>query len=193
MARSSPSTAREECRKSSLHILNQSSKMFRVGLGYDAHRLVEGRQLTLGGVEVPHVSGLEGHSDADVLTHAAIDAVLGAMGMGDIGQHFPDSDPTYQGVASLSMLRKVMAWVKREGFRVNNLDATIVAERPKLAAYLPKMRENIANVLEAPPDRINIKATTTEGLGYCGRSEGMEAFAIVSLVAAIPESEPAED
>ena len=156
--------------------------MFRIGFGYDAHRLVESRSLILGGVEIPHQLGLEGHSDADVLTHAIIDAVIGALGMGDIGQHFPDTDPAYRGVASLSMLRRVMTWVKRDGLRINNLDATIVAERPKLASYLPAMKEGIAEALEASIDQINLKATTTERLGFCGRNEGMEAFAVVSLM-----------
>lgn len=156
--------------------------MFRIGFGYDAHRLVEGRSLILGGVEIPHQLGLEGHSDADVLTHAIIDAVIGALGMGDIGQHFPDTDPAFRGVASLSMLRRVMTWVKRDGLRINNLDATIVAESPKLASYLPTMKEGIAKALEASIDQINLKATTTERLGFCGRNEGMEAFAVVSLM-----------
>lgn len=156
--------------------------MFRIGFGYDAHRLVESRSLILGGVEIPHQLGLEGHSDADVLTHAIIDAVIGALGMGDIGQHFPDTDPAFRGVASLSMLRRVMTWVKRDGLRINNLDATIVAESPKLASYLPAMKEDIAEALEASIDQINLKATTTERLGFCGRNEGMEAFAVVSLM-----------
>ena len=156
--------------------------MFRIGFGYDAHRLVEGRPLILGGVKIPHVFGLEGHSDADVLTHAIMDAVIGALAMGDIGQHFPDTDQAYKGIASLSMLGKVMTWVKRDGLRINNLDATIVAEVPKLAPYLPTMRQGIAETLEASIDQINLKATTTERLGFCGRREGMEAFAVVSLV-----------
>ncbi|MEA2040831.1 MAG: 2-C-methyl-D-erythritol 2,4-cyclodiphosphate synthase [Thermodesulfobacteriota bacterium] len=159
--------------------------MFRIGFGYDAHRLVKGRTLILGGIEIPHAVGLEGHSDADVLVHAVIDAVLGAMGMGDIGQRFPDTDPAYKNVSSLLMLEKVMKSVKREGFRLNNLDATIVAQTPKLAPYLPTMQERVAQVLEASKNRINIKATTTEGMGFCGRSEGIEAFAVVSLGAEV--------
>ena len=160
--------------------------MFRIGFGYDAHRLVKGRPLILGGVEIPYVLGLEGHSDADVLVHAIIDAVIGAMGMGDIGRHFPDTDPAYKDANSLLMLQEVMKSVKREGFCLNNLDATIVAQMPKLAPYLPTMQERVAQVLEASKNRINIKATTTEGMGFCGRREGMEAFAVVSLGAEVP-------
>ena len=156
--------------------------MFRIGFGYDAHRLVEGRPLILGGVEIPHAFGLDGHSDADVLIHAIIDAVIGALGMGDIGQHFPDTDPAYKGVASLSMLETVSEWIKRDGFRVNNLAATLVAESPTLASYLPSMRERVAHTLEASVDQVNIKATTTEQMGFCGRKEGIESFAVVSLV-----------
>lgn len=155
--------------------------MFRIGFGYDAHRLVEGRLLILGGIEIPHHLGLEGHSDADVLAHAIIDAVIGALGMGDIGQHFPDTDPAYKGAASLSMLKTVAKWVKRDGYRLNNLDATIVAESPKIASYLPSMRDRVAQTLEATASQVNIKATTTERMGFCGRGEGIEAFAVVSL------------
>ena len=156
--------------------------MFRIGLGYDVHRLVEGRPLILGGVEISHPLGLEGHSDADVLTHAIIDALIGALGAGDIGQHFPDTDPRYKGVSSLSMLKEVMGRVKVNGFGLNNLDATIVAEGPKVAPYLSTMREKLAQALETSPSQTNIKATTTEGLGPCGRQEGMAAFAVVSLI-----------
>ena len=163
--------------------------MFRIGFGYDVHCLVEGRPLFLGGVRIPHTLGLEGHSDADVLTHAIIDAVIGALGMGDIGQHFPDTDPAYKGAPSLSMLETVAGWVKRDGFQLNNLDATIVAESPKMASYLPKMCEKVAQTLEMHIGQINIKATTTERLGFCGRGEGIEAFAVVSLAKAIDESE----
>jgi 2-C-methyl-D-erythritol 2,4-cyclodiphosphate synthase len=155
--------------------------LFRIGSGYDAHRLVEERPLILGGVEIPYTLGLLGHSDADVLTHAVMDAIIGALGMGDIGQHFPDTDPAYMGADSLSLLKTVMGWVKRKGLIVNNLDATLVAEKPKLARHLPAMKANLAEVLEAPSDRINIKATTTEGMGFCGRQEGMAAYAVISL------------
>ena len=122
--------------------------MFRIGFGYDAHRLVEGRPLFLGGVEINHRVGLEGHSDADVLTHAIIDATIGALGRGDIGQHFPDTDPAYKGASSLSMLKTVAGWMKRDGYKLNNLDATLVAESPKMTAYIPIMRERVDKALE---------------------------------------------
>lgn len=157
--------------------------MFRIGFGYDAHRLLEGRRLILGGVEIPHERGLAGHSDADVLTHAVMDALIGAIGKGDIGRHFPDTDPLYEGISSLALLEKVMEWVSHDGFRLNNLDATIVAERPKLATYLPDMRERLSQILRSTIDQVNIKATTTEGMGFCGRREGIESFAVVSLIA----------
>ena len=156
--------------------------MFRIGFGYDVHRLVEGRPLILGGVEIPYPFGLEGHSDADVLTHAVIDAIIGALGAGDIGQHFPDTDPKYKGVSSISMLRTVMDLIKDDGYRLNNLDTTITAQAPKLAPHLSNMRGKLAEALESSIGQINIKATTSEGLGFCGRREGMEAFAVVSLV-----------
>jgi len=136
----------------------------------------------LGGVEIPYPFGLEGHSDADVLTHAVIDAIIGALGAGDIGQHFPDTDPKYKGVSSLSMLRTVMDRVKGDGYRLNNLDTTITAQAPRLAPHLSNMRGKLAEALESSIGQINIKATTSEGLGFCGRREGMEAFAVVSLV-----------
>lgn len=158
--------------------------MFRIGFGYDVHRLVEGRPLILGGVEIPYPFGLEGHSDADVLTHAVIDAIIGALGAGDIGQHFPDTDPKYKGVSSLSMLKTVVDMVKREGFRLNNLDTTITAQVPKLAPYLDTMRQRLAETLSASIGQINVKATTSEGLGFCGKREGIEAFAVISLAKA---------
>ena len=158
--------------------------MFRIGFGYDAHRLVKGRPLVLGGVEIPFELGLEGHSDADVLTHAIIDAMIGALGMGDIGRYFPDNDPFYEGAVSLSLLREVAGWASREGFALNNLDSTIVAERPRLADSLHAMRERLADALASRIEKINIKATTTEGMGFCGRHEGMAAFAVISLVKA---------
>jgi 2-C-methyl-D-erythritol 2,4-cyclodiphosphate synthase len=138
--------------------------------------------LILGGIKIPHTLGLEGHSDADVLTHAVIDALIGALGRGDIGQHFPDTDPAYKDADSIAMLKRVMTWVEGDGFRVNNLDATIIAERPKLGPFIGRMRERLSKALETSPNRTNIKATTTEGLGFCGREEGMEAFAVVTLV-----------
>ncbi|MDZ7699333.1 MAG: 2-C-methyl-D-erythritol 2,4-cyclodiphosphate synthase [Deltaproteobacteria bacterium] len=155
--------------------------MFKIGFGYDVHRLIRDRPLILGGVHIPHTLGLEGHSDADVLTHAVMDAVLGAMGRGDIGQHFPDTDPRYKGISSLSMLETVSRVMTREGFKINNLDATLVAEAPKLAGHLTDMEGHLAHTLKAPVDSINIKATTAEGLGFCGRGEGIAAFAVVSL------------
>lgn len=156
--------------------------MFRIGFGYDAHSLVKGRPLIIGGVDIPHASGLEGHSDADVLAHAVIDAILGALGMGDIGQHFPDTDPAYKGADSLLMLKTVMEWVAHKGFRLNNVDATVVAENPKLSPHVSAMQHRLADVLEASVNQINIKATTTEGMGFTGRQEGIEAFAVVSLL-----------
>lgn len=155
--------------------------MFRIGFGYDVHRLVEGRPLILGGVKIPHSMGLDGHSDADVLTHAVIDAIIGALGAGDIGQHFPDTDPAYKGISSLLLLKTATDLMHEQGFQLNNLDATIVAQEPKLAPHLKTMQKNFAETLEAPIGRINIKATTSERLGFCGKGEGMEAFAVVSL------------
>lgn len=156
--------------------------MFRIGFGYDVHRLVEGRSLIIGGIKIPHHLGLMGHSDADVLTHAIIDGILGALSRGDIGQYFPDSDPIYKDMDSLLMLKKVMEWVRQDGFRINNLDTTIVAEKPKLAPYLDPMKERLSEILGIQSGQINIKTTTNEGMGFCGREEGMAAFAIVSIV-----------
>ena len=156
--------------------------MYRTGFGYDAHRLVKGRPLIIGGVTLSHDLGLLGHSDADVLTHAVIDAILGALSRGDIGQHFPDTDPAYKDIDSFSMLSKVMTWVVEDGFEVHHLDTTIVAEKPKLAPYLKTMEENLADVLHVQTRQVNIKAKTSEGMGLCGREEGMEAFALVSLI-----------
>ena len=156
--------------------------MFKIGFGYDVHALVENRKLILGGVEIPHLTGLKGHSDADVLIHAMMDAILGALGLGDIGLHFPDADPAYKGISSLRMLETVVGLVEKEGCRLNNLDCTLVAQAPKLAPYLPEMRRQLARVLKAAENRINIKATTSEGLGFCGKREGMEAFAVVTLI-----------
>ncbi len=157
--------------------------MFRIGFGYDAHPLVEGRSLVIGGSTIPYHLGLMGHSDADVLTHAIMDAILGALAKGDIGQHFPDSDPAYKDMDSLIMLENVMEWVKQDGFRINNVDTTIVAEKPKLASFFEAMKGRLSKVLDIQTDQINIKATTSEGLGFCGHQDGMEAFAVVSLVA----------
>lgn len=138
--------------------------------------------MILGGVQVPHPWGLDGHSDADVLTHAVMDGVLGALGAGDIGQHFPDTDPQYKDISSLSMLKTVVGMVKESGFQVNNVDATIVAQAPRLASYLSAMEMQLAALLEVPDHAVNVKATTSERLGFCGRGEGMEAFAVISLL-----------
>ena len=154
---------------------------FRVGFGYDVHRLVEGKPLILGGVTIPNDKGLLGYSDADVLIHAVIDAILGALGKGNIGQHFPDSDPAYQGADSLTLLKKIVGLAHEKGFTVNNLDASIVAQKPKLSPYLNDMKERLSTVLKVNPDLLNVKATTTEGLGFCGREEGIAAYAVVSL------------
>ena len=158
--------------------------MLRIGIGFDAHRLAKGRPLIIGGVKIPYDLGLSGHSDADVLIHAIIDGILGALTLGDIGIHFPDNDPAYKNIDSIKMLEKVMEWVKREGFIINNLDNTIVAEMPKLAPYIERMKERLSSVLYIRTGQINIKATTTEGMGFCGRGEGISAISIVSMVKA---------
>ena len=156
-------------------------EMFRIGFGYDVHSLVEGKSLILGGVKIPYIKGLLGYSDADVLTHAIIDAILGALGKGDIGRHFPGSDPAYKGVDSLFLLKEVVKIVQDERLKVNNLDATIVAQKPRLVTYLNEMIGRLSTVLEVGPQVVNLKATTTEALGFCGREEGMAAYAVVSL------------
>jgi len=153
----------------------------RIGNGYDVHRLVAGRKLILGGVDVPHSKGLLGHSDADVLLHALSDAILGAIGEGDIGRHFPDTDPAYQGADSIKLLRQVMDLADAKGYRIGNVDATIVAQRPKLAPFIQQMRLNIARALSTDEERVNVKATTTEELGFAGRGEGIAAYAVALL------------
>lgn len=153
----------------------------RIGHGYDVHRLVEGRKLVLGGVEIPHETGLLGHSDADVLLHAICDAILGSIGEGDIGRHFPDTDPAYKGASSIKLLRQVMLLARGKGYETGNVDATIVAQRPKLAPSIPQMVRNIAAALETEPERINVKATTTEELGFAGRKEGIAAYAVALM------------
>jgi len=153
----------------------------RIGHGYDVHCLVEGRKLILGGVDIPWEKGLLGHSDADVLLHAISDAILGAIGEGDIGRHFPDTDLRYKGADSLKLLGHVMRLADVKGYRLGNVDATIVAQRPKLAPHIPVMRENIAAVLGADIDRVNVKATTTEELGFAGRGEGIAAYAVALM------------
>ena len=151
----------------------------RVGLGYDAHRLVAGRALILGGVTIPYHLGLLGHSDADVLTHAIGDALLGAVGAGDLGAHFPDTDPAYKGISSLILLEKIVSLVRRRGFRPVNVDATVVAEKPRLSPHIPEMRAKLAHVLGLAPEEVNIKATTTEHMGFTGKEEGIAAYAVV--------------
>ena len=151
--------------------------MIRCGIGYDVHRLVEGRKLILGGVEVPHDRGLDGHSDADVLSHAIADALLGAMGEGDIGHHFPNTDEAIRGISSLEILRHVRSLLAEKNARATNIDATLIAEAPKLQPHIPQMKVKIANALACDVSRVNIKATTNEGLGTIGRGEGMASIA----------------
>ncbi len=160
----------------------EEKNMVRFGMGYDVHKLVEGRKLILGGVEVPYVYGLDGHSDADVLLHSIKDALLGAAALGDIGKHFPDTDMRYKGVSSILLLERVREIIGEHGYVVNNIDATIVAERPKLAPYISEMNSNIAAALQVEIGQVNVKATTTEGLGFAGKGAGMAAYAVASIV-----------
>ena len=153
----------------------------RIGHGYDVHRLVEGRDLILGGVKLDYEKGLLGHSDADVLLHAVSDALLGAAGLGDIGRHFPDTDPQYKGADSLMLLREVYRKIAEKGYRVGNIDVTMIAQKPKLKDYIPQMQANIAAAVEVSPDRVNVKATTEEKLGFTGTGEGMSCHAVCLL------------
>lgn len=153
----------------------------RIGHGYDVHRLTEGRRLILGGVEIPWTLGLLGHSDADVVTHAIMDALLGAAGLWDIGHAFPDNDPALKDISSMILLERTVELVRAKGFQTVNVDATIIAQRPKLAPYIPQMRENVAVRLGIPADRVNIKATTEEGLGFTGSGEGIAAHSVALL------------
>ena len=153
----------------------------RVGMGYDVHRLVEGRKLILGGVEIPYEKGLQGHSDADVVVHAIMDALLGAAALGDIGKHFPDTDPQYKGISSIRLLEHVAALLDDKQFVIENIDATIVAQQPKMRPYIDEMIKNVADALNLMPDQVNIKATTEEGLGFTGRGEGISSQAICML------------
>lgn len=153
----------------------------RIGHGYDVHRLVEERDLILGGVHVPYEKGLLGHSDADVLTHAVMDALLGAAGMGDIGQHFPDTDPTFSGADSLKLLDHVVSLLAQAGWEIGNVDATILAQKPKLASYIPEMRQNLARHMYISEHQVNVKATTEEKLGFTGSGQGMAAHAVCLL------------
>lgn len=155
---------------------------FRVGTGFDVHKLVEGRKCIICGVEIPHETGLLGHSDADVALHALMDAILGAAAMGDIGRHFPDTDERFKGADSLKLTEHVLGLIKAKGYVVNNVDVTIIAQAPKMAPHIEKMRDNVARVLEIELDRVNVKATTTEKLGFTGRKEGIAAEAIASIV-----------
>ncbi len=151
--------------------------MIRIGQGYDVHRLVEGRRLIIGGVDIPHNVGLLGHSDADVLLHAISDAILGAAALGDIGKHFPDTDPKFKGADSLVLLSHCGKLVREKGYRINNIDATIVAQRPKMAPHIQTMRENIARALEIEINQVNVKATTEEKLGFTGTEQGISSYA----------------
>lgn len=153
----------------------------RVGMGYDVHKLVEDRDLILGGVNIPYEKGLLGHSDADVLLHAIMDALLGAAALGDIGTHFPDADPAYKGASSIELLKQVAALLEKELYVIGNIDATIIAQRPKMAPHIEKMRENVAEALGIEKNQINIKATTEEGLGFTGTGEGISSQAIAAL------------
>lgn len=153
----------------------------RIGMGYDVHKLVEGRKLILGGVEIPYEKGLLGHSDADVLLHAIMDALLGAAGLGDIGKHFPDTDPQYKGISSMKLLSHVAELIREKGYVVENIDATIIAQKPKMRPHIPQMEENIAGALGISTDQVNVKATTEEGLGFTGTEEGISSQAICAL------------
>ncbi|MCR5438890.1 MAG: 2-C-methyl-D-erythritol 2,4-cyclodiphosphate synthase [Selenomonas sp.] len=155
--------------------------MTRFGMGYDVHRLVEGRKLIIGGVEIPHTLGLLGHSDADVLLHAIADALLGAAALGDIGRHFPDTDPRFEGADSLKLLAHVGELLAEKGYKVGNVDATIVAQKPKMKDFIPQMNENIARVLGVKSDQINVKATTEEKLGFTGTEQGISAYAVAGI------------
>ncbi len=157
------------------------SRKMRIGQGYDVHQLVEGRALILGGVEIPFQRGLEGHSDGDALLHAVADAILGAIGAGDLGRHFPSSDERWRGIASGEILSQVADWMSEAGYSIANLDATIIAQAPRLAPHQKAMQENLVGLLRAEPERINLKLTSTDGLGSIGRGEGIAALAVVLL------------
>lgn len=154
----------------------------RIGIGYDVHRLTEDRDLILGGVKIPFDKGLLGHSDADVLIHAIMDSILGALGAGDIGKHFPDTDPHYKGISSVRLLEHVADLMRQQGFEIGNLDAIVIAQKPKIGPYFQEMKEHMAQALGCSPEKINLKATTEEGLGFTGRQEGMAAQAVCLLV-----------
>jgi len=155
--------------------------LLKIGFGYDAHKLVKGRDLILGGVKVPHDLGLLGHSDADVLSHAIGEAILGSLSLGDLGKHFPDTDEKYKGISSLKILSTINDMAKKEDARIIHIDSTVVAQEPKLSPYIEKMRENIAGVLKINIGQVSVKATTTEGMGFTGRKEGISAYAVVLM------------
>lgn len=155
--------------------------MIRVGIGYDVHQLADNRRCIIGGVDIPHERGLLGHSDADVLLHAVSDAILGALGLGDIGKHFPDTDPAFKDADSMELLRRVWQQARERGYRLGNADAVVIAERPKMAPYIAQMAANIAAATDAEPERVNVKATTSEKLGFVGREQGIAAQAVVCL------------
>ena len=165
----------------------------RVGMGYDVHKLVPERKLILGGVEIPHTLGLLGHSDADVLLHAIMDALLGAAALGDIGKHFPDTDMAYKGISSMKLLEEVRTLVEKAGYVIDNIDATVMAQKPKLRPFIPEMEKKIAQCLQIAEDQINIKATTEEGLGFTGREEGIAAQAICAISSFYEASVPVAD
>ncbi len=155
--------------------------MFRIGHGYDVHRFAAGRELILGGVKIEYESGLLGHSDADVLLHAVCDALLGSLALGDIGKHFPDTDPAYKNANSLELLKKCFSLIAEKGYRIGNIDATVIAQKPKLAPYIVQMRQNIAAACDTSADNVSVKATTEEGLGFTGALEGVRAHAVVLI------------
>ncbi|OIJ15428.1 2-C-methyl-D-erythritol 2,4-cyclodiphosphate synthase [Anaerobacillus arseniciselenatis] len=159
--------------------------MMRIGQGYDVHQLIEGRPLIIGGIEIPHEKGLLGHSDADVLLHTVADACLGAIAEGDIGKHFPDTDPTFKDADSAKLLSHVWEIVKEKGYKLGNIDCTIIAQKPKMAPHIPEMKKRIADLLEGDENQVNVKATTTEKLGFCGREEGIATQAVVLLVESV--------
>ena len=169
--------------------MEKKGKNMRVGMGYDVHRLVEGRDLIVGGVNIPHTLGLLGHSDADVLLHAIMDALLGAAALGDIGKHFPDTDPQYKGISSILLLKHVGALLKENGYEIGNIDATIIAQKPKMAPHIPLMRQNMAEALGISLSQLNVKATTEEGLGFTGKGEGISSQAICILNKVCTEEE----
>jgi len=157
---------------------------YRTGIGYDVHAFSDNRKLIIGGIEIPHHKGLAGHSDADVLLHAITDALLGALALGDIGKHFPDTDEQFKDVDSAILLKKTYQLIKEKGYKIGNIDSVVVLQKPKLAEYIPQIQEKISSILEADVDQISIKATTTEGLGFIGREEGISAFASVLILKA---------